>query len=61
MFKCKGCEALRSENEHLRSMVDRLLLQYGIPPELIKEKTEDAAPAVDDDGGDESITYGIGD
>ena len=39
MFECKGCQALRSENEHLRGLVNRLLDKLA-GPELPKDTQE---------------------
>jgi len=34
MFKCKCCVVLKDENEHLRGLVDQLLLQIAPKPDL---------------------------
>jgi hypothetical protein len=55
MFGCKGCNALRSENEHLRGLVDRLLakLEVHCEPDIEPDKSEPI-----DEEGVERITYG---
>ena len=55
MFGCKGCNALRSENEHLRGLVDRLLAKMEIHREsdIQPEKSDPV-----DEEVVERITYG---
>jgi hypothetical protein len=55
MFGCKGCEALRSENEYLKGLVDRLLAKLEVHhnPEIRTDKTEPI-----DDEEVERIIYG---
>ena len=43
MFGCKCCEALKSENEYLRGLVDRCMVQIAPKPEE-KDVTEDIIP-----------------
>lgn len=55
MFRCKGCDALRSENEHLRGLVDRLLAKLEVhrEPDIQPDKPDTA-----DEEEVERITYG---
>lgn len=53
MFKCKTCEALKSENKYLRGLVEQLLFQLAPKPDTSDlgafplEKQEEP---VDDEG-----------
>jgi len=41
--KCKCCEALKSENKHLRELVDRVLTQIA-PKPVENDATDDIIP-----------------
>ena len=49
MFKCKCCEVLKAENEHLRNWIDRLMLEKA--PMTMDDQQEKEYPVEDDDEG----------
>ena len=67
MFDCKGCKALKAENEYLRGLVDRLL-DKSVGPAMPADQSEDeqAPPppveVIRDDEGrviEERHNYGV--
>lgn len=67
MFKCRGCEALKSENERLHALVARLLDKVAGPESPDADANEDLAqpPPIevekDEDGNiiAEHFRYGV--
>ena len=54
-LQCRGCHELRSENEHLRGLVDRLLAKIEVHRDMDIQPDK---PDTMDEEGVERITYG---